>query len=311
MPGLDSVSRLIVRDKADRAKELADIAASDVHVADHSESDSDSESDESSSFGDYTYETMIEDLKTDIQCLVDLGPRYKEPIRDKVVEEESSMSAQVKTWDPAEYLTSRIRHRYPNGDVALTQVLGQVNWERARRLYALKETNAGAGQRPAPGTKPPGTVVASDFYDSGLGTSVATPSSYAETVFSYHGTQGGSIKIPPVPTEGLDGNPFPCDICGRMCRLPGASWKSLWKYAQRPLPFVLVVPLHSPSDADPRLQRTCSLRSPALCLCCGKLHLQRRSIPQQEGMDASSRAGARLRRPCKGLHLPVVPRTRW
>ncbi|KAH6631005.1 hypothetical protein B0J18DRAFT_117931 [Chaetomium sp. MPI-SDFR-AT-0129] len=76
---------------------------------------------------------------------------------------------------------------------------------------------------------PLGTIVASDFHDSGLGTSMATPSSYAETVMSYLGTKGGSIKIPPVPPEAMQGNPFTCDVCGRKCRLPGANCKLFWK----------------------------------------------------------------------------------
>lgn len=165
---------------------------------------------------------------------MDLGPRFKEPIRDRVAVEEPALPSQLTTWNPAEYLASRIRHRYPKCDAGFTQILGQSNWDRAQRLYALKETNTREVQQPAgkaelePGL--PGTVVASDFHDSGLGTSVATPSSYAETVLSYRGAKGGSIKIPQVPPEGLMGKPFSCDICGHMCQLPVANWKTFWKY---------------------------------------------------------------------------------
>ncbi|KAK4038583.1 hypothetical protein C8A01DRAFT_37492 [Parachaetomium inaequale] len=228
---VDEASRPKLKEKAAQTRDLLDVAA--IHSADGSDSDSDSESDSLSVSGDSTLEDIIADIKTDIQCLVDLGPRYKEPIRDRTFKEQAALPSPVTTWNPAEHLASRIRHRYPKGDVALARILGQTNWDRFKRLKASKEANAKAAERPA--VKPEaasealGTVVASDFHDSGLGTSVATPSLYAETVLSYHGTKGGSIKIPQVPAEGLGGKPFVCDICGRMCQLPVVNWKSFWK----------------------------------------------------------------------------------
>jgi hypothetical protein len=203
-----------------------------------SDSDSDSESDAPPPSEDDQLEDVIEDLRTDIQCLVDLGPRYKEPIRDRAVVEDAALPALVPAWDPAEYLTSRILYRYPTVDAELAAILGRANWLRALRLYACKEESIHEAQQqaaqPASASRPPGTVVASDFRDSGLGTSIVTPSLYAETILSYHGAEGGSIKIPPVPAEALLGKPFTCDICGRKCRLPGANSKSLWKYEQTP-----------------------------------------------------------------------------
>jgi hypothetical protein len=215
-------------------KDIVQSATFMIHSTNVEDSDSDSESDASSASGEYRIDDIIEDLKTDIQCLVDLGPRFKEPIRDRALIEEAALPSQGATWNPAECLASRIRHRYPNSDADFTRILGQTNWDRARELYALKETNTRKVQRPAakPELDPglPRSVVASDFRDSGVGTSVATPSSYAETVLSYHGTKGGAVKIPQVPSEGPMGKPFPCDICGHMCQLPVANWKSFWKY---------------------------------------------------------------------------------
>jgi hypothetical protein len=268
---MDDASQQSLMEKAAGTRDLLEVAV--VHGADGSESDSDSESDSSSVSGDPTLEDIIADIKTDIQCLVDLGPRYKEPIRDRTVKEQAALPTLVPKWDPAEHLASRIRHRYPKGDVALARILGQANWDRFNRLKASKEANAQAAERPAvkPEVAPgaPGTVVASDFHDSGLGTSVATPSSYAETVLSYHGTRGGSIKIPQVPAEGLGGKPFVCDICGRMCQLPGVNWKSFWKYGE------LFLHVTSPQgSANSPEQETRPLRPPALCLRHDTLQLQ-------------------------------------
>lgn len=200
---------------------------------DSSDSESDFGSDRSSLTNDFNIEEIIKDLETDIRCLVDLGPRYKEPIRDRTVKEQPASPSLAVKWDPAEHLASRIRHRYPNGDAAFAHILGQINWERAKRLYAAREANARVSERRAiklaPVSREKGTVVASDFHDSGLGTTLASPTSYAETVLSYRGTKGGSISVPQIPPEGMQGEPFTCSICGCTCQLPEANWKSSWK----------------------------------------------------------------------------------
>ncbi|KAK4144173.1 uncharacterized protein C8A04DRAFT_28075 [Dichotomopilus funicola] len=265
LAGLEDAAQRGLIDKSAQVRAVVETTTFAIPYSDSSESDTDSsdfntdsESVCSSPAGEISVDEIIEDIETDIQCLVDLGPRYKEPIRDKVIVEEAARPKLVTTWDPAELLTSRIRHRYPRVDPKLAHSLGQANWDRAQRLYAEKERNLREAQKlreaqnldepqnlgepqslgeveqpaapiPESFSMPPGTIVASDFHDSGLGTSMATPSSYAETVMSYHGTNGGSIKIPPVPPEAMQGNPFTCDICGRKFRLPGANWKSFWK----------------------------------------------------------------------------------
>ena len=235
LPSLDASSQQGLRAKAAVVGDLAaEVSVSAIHGADDSDSGSDSGSDFWAGVGDDAVQDIIEDLSTDIQCLVDMGSRFKEPIRDRSGKEEAALPTQVATWDPSKSMAARIRHRYPNGDDAFIEVQGQVNWERRQRLYALKEASTQDLQRPTPTpesvSQTPGTLVASEFYDSGLGTSVATPSSYAETLLSYHGTRGGSIKIPPVSGEALEGKPFACDICGRRCQLPASNWKTFWKY---------------------------------------------------------------------------------
>ncbi len=235
-PSLDASSQHNLKAKAAVLGDLAtEISVSATYGAEDSDLGSDSGSDPGSDFwagvGDDAVHDIIEDLSTDIQCLVDLGSRFKEPIRDRPSKEVAALPTQVSEWDPSKSMAARIRHRYPDGDHAFIEIQGQVNWERRQRLYASKESSARDPQR---SIQTAGTLVASEFHDSGLGTSVATPSSYAETVLSYHGTKGGSIKIPPVPAEGLEGKPFACDICGRRCQLPASNWKSFWKY--EPLP---------------------------------------------------------------------------
>jgi hypothetical protein len=219
--------------KAARTRDLIEEVTFANEGDNDSDSASDSESDTSFITNDFNIEDIIKDLETDVRCLVDLGPRYKEPIRDRTVKERPALPSLAVNWDPAEHLASRIRHRYPDGDVAFAHTLGQLNWERAKRLYAARETNARASERPsiklAAASRAKGTVVASDFHDSGLGTTLASPTSYAETVLSYRGTKGGSISVPKIPPEGMKGEPFLCGICGCICQLPAVNWKPSWK----------------------------------------------------------------------------------
>ncbi|KAK4233258.1 hypothetical protein C8A03DRAFT_19629, partial [Achaetomium macrosporum] len=236
---LDDISRDGLKDQAARTRDLAETAMLAIRDTDHTESDSDdSEEDGDSETGSVTnydshaVEDIVEDLKTDIQCLVDLGPRFKEPVRDRTDKEEAAAPPQETSWDPAEYLTARILLRFPEADPVFARILGQANWDRAQRLYSAKEMNTQSAEKQVveaePASRAPGTVLESAFHDSGLGTSIPT-ASYAETVLSYYGTNGNSIRIPPIPTTGRQGKSFECPICGCRGQLPADRWKTLWK----------------------------------------------------------------------------------
>ncbi|KAH6640130.1 hypothetical protein F5144DRAFT_484433 [Chaetomium tenue] len=134
--------------EAARARDLIEEATFADGGDDGSDSGSDSGSETSSMTSDFNIEEIIKDLETDIRCLVDLGPRYKEPIRDRTVKEQAVLPSLALNWDPAEHLASRIQHRYPDGDAALAHAFGKMNWERAKRLYAAREANARAVERP-------------------------------------------------------------------------------------------------------------------------------------------------------------------
>ncbi|KAH6631004.1 hypothetical protein B0J18DRAFT_476237 [Chaetomium sp. MPI-SDFR-AT-0129] len=102
LPGLNDVAQRRLMDKSARVRAVVEATAFAIPDADSSDFDTDSESVSSSSVEEILIGEIIEDLETDIQCLVDLGPRYKEPIRDKVVVEEAARPKPATTWDPAE-----------------------------------------------------------------------------------------------------------------------------------------------------------------------------------------------------------------
>ena len=208
-------------------KDLIETAAYTLRDTEGDDPDTDSDDDSDSPTGVLSLEDIVEDLKTDVQCLVDLGPGYDEPIRDRRLdEEEARVPNEARTWDPARYMASRIRHRYPKGDSELLKLLGHQNWDRLREVYATREANSGTTQRSEADEASTVAPSRSAFHDSGLGTSVATPTSYAETVLSYHVSQGESVKIPPLPAEAAQGKAFRCPICGQSVQI---SDKSRWK----------------------------------------------------------------------------------
>ncbi|KAK1754018.1 hypothetical protein QBC47DRAFT_385416 [Echria macrotheca] len=227
---LDDKSRVLLEASVAHAKEQ--IAVVTEIMQDEDGDDSDSDADSISGLGHDAIDDIIEDLKTDVRCLVDLGPRYGEPVRDTAAEEKAADPSQYSAWNPGVYLASRIRDRYPDGDDALIKVLGQTNWDRALRLYERKEqSKLESNQSPVEIDTTHRTVVASEFHDSGLGTSISTPNSYAQTVVSYAvaNTNGSPIRIPEPPPAALAGNPFPCSLCGARCFFHRLTWKRGWK----------------------------------------------------------------------------------
>jgi len=210
-----------------RAGDIAATTQFSIADGEDGESESDSDDDPDSGLGGASVEDIAEDLKTDVQCLVDLGPRYDEPIRDRAIEEKEAPPPTGPTaWNPAEYLASRIRHRYPEGEDGLLTLLGYQNWDRLQALYAVRESNRETAQKPEMAETPAGEKAGTEFHDSGLGTSIVTPSSYAETVVSYHGSKGGPIRIPPLPAEAAQGKSFRCPVCGQSVQI---STTSRWK----------------------------------------------------------------------------------
>jgi hypothetical protein len=97
LPGLDDASQDGVRKIAGIATDLADAATVGIYSAGDSATESDSGSDssmigddsgsDSSMLGDDSVENVLENLRTDIQCLVDLGLRSQEPIRGGAMKE--------------------------------------------------------------------------------------------------------------------------------------------------------------------------------------------------------------------------------
>ncbi|KAI0008187.1 hypothetical protein F4779DRAFT_588198 [Xylariaceae sp. FL0662B] len=200
------------------------ICAEAIYVThDEAGSDSDCSSQFSLDFETDNIGEVAEDLKTDVQCLMDLGPLLKNPVLDPPSPGQNDI---VIRWEPQEAYCDKVAQRFPSAEQSLVKKLGEVNLARYLRCQEerSKRENEFAVYEMAKETS--GTIANSKFQDSGLGTSIPASSSYAETVMTYNGIDGQKTRIPPIPDEGKNGKRFPCVACGRMVTIrTNSAWK--------------------------------------------------------------------------------------
>ncbi len=171
---------------------------------------------------------IVEELKTDTCILARLDPLLRYPIFD-VDPETKVQNYLVSTWNPEKLYADKVESRFPLADSQLAMQLGKTNYERYLRcqaerdnnesqeasLLALQDVSELAGTRAA----------SSKFHYSGIGTSLGSTISYAETMMSYS-YDGQSVRIPPLPEEATQGLPFSCLACGRTVSITNnSSWK--------------------------------------------------------------------------------------
>ncbi|KAK2063388.1 hypothetical protein LY76DRAFT_642561 [Colletotrichum caudatum] len=201
-------------------------------------SDSEESDSDTSSISDLNdWEEIADGMRTDMECLNDLDSIIKCPVTDarkpKAIEYQTE---KAKPWTPHRLYFDRIGHRFPGAPLELVQRLAEANWSRFERIQLDKErnitesqkTDGAAGEGSALGNNlTSATEQGSVFHDSGLGTSLATGSAYAETTMSYRQEkQEHSIKIPSLTPEAKKGKPFECMACGRQVKITN---NSLWK----------------------------------------------------------------------------------
>ncbi|KAK3988277.1 hypothetical protein QBC44DRAFT_329775 [Cladorrhinum sp. PSN332] len=208
------------------------------------DSDSDESQSDSSIYGaDPVQKTapdlneVVKELDTDTQCLLDLDPLIKSAVPDPVANERQYGKLVAVDWAPHTVFSDRVSRRFPTADASLVESLAKANLDRFLRARDEREAGRLAQEvsRIAAGAaallKDSGAADPSEggtkFHDSGLGTSIATPSSYAETVMSYReGESFASVRIPPLPEGAKNGKDFECIACGRVLVITNNSaWK--------------------------------------------------------------------------------------
>lgn len=176
-------------------------------------------------FEDDNLKEVLEDLKVDAQCLMDLDPLFKNPALDLSLTKQKVV--ETIEWAPEKVYCEKVQQRFPQASSSLVLRLGEANWACYLRLQnqrnARDEPTESASQN-----VDTGTIAGSKFHDSGIGTSLPTATSYAETVMTYTAeTDGQKIRIPPLPEDAKRGESFECIACARFIRVRSTrSWKS-------------------------------------------------------------------------------------
>ncbi|KAM6530348.1 hypothetical protein FALCPG4_008471 [Fusarium falciforme] len=185
------------------------------HVADDSSSDSTSE------YSTADVHELAEDLKTDVDCLIELDQMIQDPATDPEPE-MAEADVSLSSWAPHQVFANKIEHRFPGADAKLFSSLGMVNYQRYLRCQIERDRNQVHAEQPEQVVE---VNTGSKFHDSGLGSSLNPASSYAETIMSYR-DGNRSIRIPPLPKEAKRGEAFPCVACGRSVIITtNSQWK--------------------------------------------------------------------------------------
>ncbi|ETS87070.1 hypothetical protein PFICI_00898 [Pestalotiopsis fici W106-1] len=180
---------------------------------------------DTSDFNYDSYSEIAEDLKTDTTCLIRINSVLNYTAR-LAPSFGTSPRGPTALGELYQSYCDRISNRFPNAVECLISRLGKANYDRClRRIQRNNEDDEEPKETER--VQMANTVVVSAFHDSGLGSSVPSKSSYAETVMSY-GADGNqqSVRVPTLSEEAKQGLPFTCVACSKTVTIKN---NSLWK----------------------------------------------------------------------------------
>lgn len=193
--------------------------------SDGNESDSD---DSEYNYPNDSIRATAEDIKTYIQCLVDLSSSINCPAMDPEYRDQIPTLLTLEKRNAHDYYADLISNKFPQASPDLVDRLGKANWSRYQRIQAERIANASAEAQDISQFEAASVLAGSKFHDSGLGSSIPAQTTYAATILSYISslTDGNRPQIPPLPEEARKGQPFDCDACGKKIRARNnREWK--------------------------------------------------------------------------------------
>ncbi|CAG7565685.1 unnamed protein product [Fusarium equiseti] len=201
-----------------KLKEALEAAHRDL---DHDTSSSDS----SSYYGLDNLEEIAKDLETDTLSLMGLDALFQSATLESFAEKAAFADA-AQTWLPHDVYKDRIRTRFPKAESSLVSRLSKTSYDRYLRCQRERESQTTAvGDVDFPKFTR-SDAASSKFQDSGLGTSIPSSASVAETVMSYRAEGKASVRIPPLSKEAKEGQSFECISCGKTLSIRN---NSVWK----------------------------------------------------------------------------------
>lgn len=193
------------------------------HIKDTEQTTSDEESDSTdesdtanneSSESSHYLARLIGAVRRCISCLVDLGMVLRNSAESSKPSEELNVAQNHRAAN--DWHGELITRKYPHADALLLRGFGQVSWTRFVRLQQEREVNADKRTELSLVNATKSLASASDFKDSGLGTSLP----YAQSTVSFMTsmTSDERLKVPKLPVEGKRGQSFDCTACGRLVK---------------------------------------------------------------------------------------------
>ncbi|QPC79279.1 hypothetical protein HYE68_010031 [Fusarium pseudograminearum] len=220
-PMTSSKKKEVSNTARESARKLQDILETAHSALDHDASSSDSGSD----YGPDSSIEIAKDLETDTMCLMALDTLFQSIEMEPFVE-KTAFADEAQSWLPHDIYKDKIQTRFPRAESSLILRLSKTAYHRYLRCQKERQNQtAEVGNidfiLPA---RSEGS--SSKFHDSGLGTSIPSSASVAETVMSYHAEGGNPIRIPPLPKGAKEGQPFECVSCGKLLSIRNNSeWK--------------------------------------------------------------------------------------
>ncbi|KAK0632476.1 hypothetical protein B0T14DRAFT_560164 [Immersiella caudata] len=214
----------LIRDEASLHAQSLPGSDERLGITGHNDSsDSPSVESDASSLAD-----VLEDLKTDVDALVELSPCFEDPICDTLITESAVCPSQLTANDNKwQTFLDGINQKYPHCDPGLALALGKALYDSTMRLHAERQAaSAEAFTKPGPYA---GGLPKDSGYETSLreasqqhstgprDDSIAAGSTYARTLASIDDGDDGITRTP-FPSQPKDlktGDKFPCMACGR------------------------------------------------------------------------------------------------
>ncbi|KAK5093843.1 18S rRNA maturation protein [Exophiala xenobiotica] len=173
--------------------------------------DLDETSSASSTYRHCDAEELLDLLDENVDLLMDLLPSIEHfpPIQAQTSYTIGS-TIKIEVSTPAHAWVSQVLDKYPSAPLALSERLGEANWQRFCRLRSSYDEGAARDLEQAR------TV----FHDSGIGASLGKPTGRASSVASHSSFASSTAadsnhfnSVPPEPQEVALGETFTCSIC--------------------------------------------------------------------------------------------------
>ena len=194
---------------------------------------------------DASMDEVAGSLKTDVECLMDMGPRFRDPLPNSVADPDPAKNQDAHPdsaeapWDPVKLFSDRIKTKFPKCHPNLVFSCSKSVYDTLLRLHECRE-RATIPEVPQKRMHDPpdsalGTSLTGDDREppqprvplSG-GASLAGDSK-APTIFSFIGEDGNTrARFPSQPKDVSIGQPFSCMGCGR--RVVKSQSTRSWKY---------------------------------------------------------------------------------